>query len=116
MRSHAGWDNTGARTVDLMRDLLEAHDNLYMSLKVAGGTVKDTRPTKKRGKLKGDWKRLIEAFPERFMIGSDMKYRPSGRTKGGGLKVYHAILKRLTSDVAENVAHGNAERIFKIAP
>ncbi len=115
--SHAGWDNTGARTVDLMRDLLEVHSNLYMSLKVAGGTVKDTRPTKKRGRLKGEWKRLIEAFPKRFMIGSDMKYRPGGRTKGGGrLKVYNAILKRLNDDVAENVAYGNAEWIFKIAP
>ncbi len=34
---HLGWDNTGRRTVDLTRRLLSKHENLYMSVRVAGG-------------------------------------------------------------------------------
>jgi hypothetical protein len=112
--SHAGWDNSGERTVDLSRRLLAAHDNLHMSLKIAGGTSKDTRPVKNGKNLKGSWKKLIEDFPDRFMIGSDMKYRGGGRTRGGGLKTYRAILKQLPPETAKMVAHENAERLFKL--
>ncbi|MBT6094323.1 MAG: amidohydrolase family protein [Rhodospirillaceae bacterium] len=113
--AHAGWDNTGERTPDLMRELLAAHTNLYMSLKVAGGTIKDSRPVKEGKKLKRQWKKLIEDFPNRFMIGSDLKYRKGAKTRGGGPKVYRAILKRLSAEVADKVAYRNAERVFKIS-
>jgi hypothetical protein len=111
--SHLGWDNTGDRTPSLTRRLLEAHSNLFLSIKSAKGTIKKTKLERQKA-LKPDWKALIEDFPDRFMIGSDLKYRGGGRTQGGRMKVYKKILKQLSPGARKSVASENARRIFKL--
>ena len=114
--AHAGWDNTGERTPVIMRRLLQAHPNLYMSLKLAGGALKATRPMKRGQTLKSSWQELFRLFPGRFMIGTDLKYRGGVKTRGGGPKVYRRLLNALPAPIAEMIANGNARRIFKLAP
>ena len=98
---------------DMTRRLLEAHSNLFLSIKSAKGTIKKTKLERQKA-LKPDWKALIEDFPDRFMIGSDLKYRGGGRTQGGGMKVYKKILKQLSPGARKSVASENARRIFKL--
>jgi len=112
--SHLWWDNTGARTVSLTRRLLEAHSNLFLSIKIRGEVIRRTMVVDRDGVLKPDWLALIEAFPDRFMIGTDLKYRGEGRTRGGGVKVYRNVLKRLSPRAEKSVAYDNARRIFKL--
>ena len=112
--SHLWWDNTGARTVSLTRRLLEAHSNLFLSIKIRGEVIRRTMVVDRDGVLKPDWLALIEAFPDRFMIGTDLKYRGEGRTSGGGVKVYRNVLKRLSPRAEKSVAYDNARRIFKL--
>jgi hypothetical protein len=47
--SHAGWDNTGDRTVMLCEDLLSSNPNLYMSLKIDSVSLPLNRPVTPEG-------------------------------------------------------------------
>jgi hypothetical protein len=62
------------------------------------------------GVVRGQWIDLVERFADRFMIGSDMtgrfeKLEPTMRR-------YDALLNRLSATACQQVAAGNAERVF----
>lgn len=68
-----------------------------------------------QGQVYEDWAVLMEAFPDRFMVGSDAKF---GR-KGFRLKKYHKEIKlirkalgSLAPEAAEMIAWQNAVRVF----
>lgn len=114
--AHAGWDNTGGRTAELCRRLLEAHPNLYMSLKIAPLSLPQNRPLA-NGVIRPEWVELIRAFPDRFIIGSDQFYvspripvrRPSS-SEGP-----RAFLNRIPADLARKVGIDNALRLYRLA-
>jgi predicted TIM-barrel fold metal-dependent hydrolase len=112
--SHAGWDNTGHRTVELMRRLLAAHSNLYLSVKVAPSGVVGSRPLDASGTIRPEWLDLLRAFPERVVIGSDQFYgslrvaRVRPWSAGGA----RAFLDGLPPDLARRVGRDNALRIY----
>jgi hypothetical protein len=81
--AHAGWDNTGDRTVTLMRSLLEKHANLYMSVKIDRLSLAENRPIR-GGKIRPEWIELIRLFPDRFMIGADQHFGASEQAGRGG--------------------------------
>lgn len=113
--AHAGWDNTGHRTVDLSRRLLEAHPNLYMSLKVGRESRPETGLLTADG-IRAEWVDLIRAFPDRFVIGSD-QFHASPRSpqrwpqRADGAR---RLLDRLPGEVARLVAQDNAIRIYRL--
>lgn len=122
--SHAGWDNTGQRTVELSRRLLAAHPNLYMGLRVAprGGGERpgfETTLVKSDGTVKTEWRALMTAFPERFVIASDeffpsprmrMSRHPSTGSTGRTID----MLRSLPPGLAGAIAQGNAKRLFRL--
>jgi hypothetical protein len=63
--AHAGWDNTGHRTVALMRRLLQAHANLYMNIKLPIGgrrddlTPPENQPVDDNGRIRPAWLDLL---------------------------------------------------------
>jgi hypothetical protein len=75
---HAGWDNSGKRTPELMGKLLSNYDNLFMSIKIGPDSVDKTRPMDRDGELRSEWLDLFEEFPDRFLIGSDQFYSVPG--------------------------------------
>lgn len=112
---HAGWEHTGHGTVDLYGRLLKAHENLYLSLKVHGQSTEANRPLAV-GKLKAAWSRLIQDFPDRFVLGSDQFYGIPGKTREFPISedASRAILRQLPADVAKKVATENAQRVYKL--
>lgn len=76
--SHAGWDNTGDRTVMLCEDLLSSNPNLYMSLKIDSVSLPLNRPVTAEGVAKPGWLALLSRFADRFLIGSDNFYDAPG--------------------------------------
>jgi hypothetical protein len=76
--SHAGWDNTGDRTVMLCEDLLSSNPNLYMSLKIDSVSLPLNRPVTPEGVAKPGWPALVTRFADRFVIGSDNFYAAPG--------------------------------------
>lgn len=120
--AHAGWDNTGFRTVALMRRLLEKHPNLYMSLKIVTTMIDfhngfgSNRPLSETGAIRPEWVDLIRSFPDRFIIGSDQfhasprnprRWPPSSQGP-------RAFLDQLPADLARKVAYENPVRIYKL--
>lgn len=112
---HAG-DHTQNANPDLLRKLLAAHKNLYTSIKVRteekqtqGGIV-----TKDGGVLTEKWKNLITDYPDRFIIGTDVKLgiRPD---EIRFVDIHRSLLSQLPADVAQKVAQDNPIRIFNMS-
>jgi predicted TIM-barrel fold metal-dependent hydrolase len=109
--AHAGTtDNTGYRTPDLCRRLLAAHPNLYMEIKMDPLNPGKNPPTE-AGKIKPEWLRLFEDFPDRFMIGSDQFYPQAGP----GLPRWQAVVQvfnQLAMDLRRKIGTENALRVY----
>ena len=132
--SHLGWDNTGQRGPRLTRRLLAAHSNLYMSVKVWGQRVQPRQggkaaggggggagrnapgnPMRPDGTVKPQWLALFEAFPDRFLIGSDCHVYASGRYPSRvEAAASAAFLRALPAPVARAIGRDNARRLLRL--
>ena len=116
--AHLGSDFTGFRTVELDRQLLVAHPNLYMEIKTDPDAHGRNYPLDRDGKIKPDWLKLFTDFPDRFVIGSDQHYpEPPDADKRWQETIL--LFNQLPAGVrkkigTENVAHiyGNAVASF----
>ncbi len=111
--AHAGWDNTGQRTLALCRDLLSRHPNLYMSFKLDRRFPMNSAQDAE-GRPQAEWVRLVEQFPDRFILGSD-HFHLSPRSQQrlpqrAGPAV--AFLRALPPELAQKVGWENPRRIF----
>jgi predicted TIM-barrel fold metal-dependent hydrolase len=113
--AHGGWDNTGARTPQLMRRLLGAHPNIYSEIKIdplnaglnsplAGGAT---------GTLKPEWLKLFQDFPERFVIGSDQHY-PMPENQPQRWQAVVGMFNQLPPDIRQKVGIDNIGRIYRL--
>ena len=109
--AHAGTtDNTGYRTPDLCRRLLAAHSNLYMEIKMDPLNPGKNPPTE-AGKIKPEWLKLFQDFPDRFMIGSDQFYPQAG----AGQQRWQAVVllfNQLPMDLRRKIGTENALRVY----
>ena len=116
--AHAGSDPLATRTVALQRGLLARHPNLFMSLRLNAGGPPPVAALDADKRLKPFWLALLEEFPDRFVIGSDYFHAPSGAVERGpdaaSLGNYRAALAQMPPELAEAIAHRNAERIYRI--
>ncbi|MBI4679139.1 MAG: hypothetical protein HY748_16305 [Elusimicrobia bacterium] len=110
---HAGWDHTGHFSVELLRRLLQAHPNLYFSVKDHYHSLAQNRLLD-NGRLKPEWIELMSDFPDRFLLGSDMFYpdpslpmRFPDSTNGS-----REILNQLPMDLARKVAFENTGLVY----
>jgi predicted TIM-barrel fold metal-dependent hydrolase len=114
--AHAGWDNTGQRTPALMRRLMAAHPNLVMALKVARIDYmgRANRPLDQAGKLRPEWRALIAAFPDRFIIGSDQFHGIPGvsRRWPESFAPTLRLLRQLPPALARRIACRTPRRLF----
>jgi len=110
--AHAGSDNTGERTPELCRRLLQAHSNLYMEIKIDPLSL-GKNPPLANGVIKPEWLKLFSDFPDRFVIGTDQHYA-SGRPMTGPQrwKMAALLLNQLPADLRRKIGMENALRIF----
>ncbi|MBY6199581.1 amidohydrolase family protein [Vibrio hangzhouensis] len=104
--AHAGTTSTLTRTVKMkflyqtVSDLLSEHDNLYI---LASWTLIDVMMPE--GQLDTRWIGLIEAYPDRFMIGSDVVGRFGYQNTA--LSTWHPVLNALPKTIANKMAYQN---------
>ena len=68
-------------------------------------------------KFKPSWKQLISEHPDRFIFAMDNVWAFQWQdTYLRHIKVWRSALADLPPDVANAVAHGNAEKLWKLAP
>jgi len=111
--AHAGSDNTGFRTPDLCRRLLLAHSNLYMEIK-ADPLANGKNYLLEKGKIAPKWLKLLEEFPDRFIIGSDQKY-PEPPEAAQRWQEVVGLFNQLPSDVRRKIGMENVARIYATA-
>ncbi len=116
--SHAGWDNTGARTAALTSELLKKHPNLYMSFKISPrDSLARNRPVERGGGLKPEWLTVIEAHPDRFLIGCDhffLSPRMRGRIGPPSAEPTNRFYSLLPPGLARKIGYENVVRIFHL--
>ena len=116
--AHAGTDPLGTRTVQLQRGLLVRHPNLFMSLRFTAAGPAPFLALDADKRLKPFWLELLKEFPDRFVVGTDFFHPPAGTAERGPteetLGNYRVALGQMPADLAEAIAHGNAERIYRI--
>ena len=100
------WAHSGFDTPARVREMLRKHRNLWCDLAFRS----DHAPN---GQLDPEWRAVFIEFPDRFMVGSDT-FTP----ERWPFIVEHARLARtwlatLPGDVAEKIAHGNGEALFR---
>jgi predicted TIM-barrel fold metal-dependent hydrolase len=104
--AHAGTTTTLTRTITLtflyqtVADLLSEHDNLYIL--ASWSLIEVMMP---QGQIDRRWLSLIEAYPERFMVGSDVVGQ--FQYQAGALAVWSPILSALPKHVADKMAYQN---------
>ena len=111
--AHAGSDNTGYRTPDLCRVLLRAHANLYMQIKVDPVSPGKSYPLDANGRIKPEWRQIFQDFPDRFVIGTDQHY-PMPASDAQRWQAAVLLLNQLPAGVRQQIAGGNARRIYRL--
>lgn len=119
--AHVGGEPLFSRTVEVCRDLLKRHPNLYMSFRVQSPAPAAARfeaaALTPSGRLKPAWAALIKEFPDRFLVGSDTFYTDQEKARGGneaGRLNLHRLLTQLPPEVARKVARENVYRIYRM--
>ena len=113
--SHAGWDNTGSRTPELSRRLLQAHPNLYLELKIDPMNPGLNSPLTggATGTIKPDWLKLFQDFPDRFVIGSDQHY-PMPKDPAQRWQAVVILFNQLPPDLRRKIGIENATHIYRL--
>ena len=134
--AHAGSDPLGNWTWSLSRGLLAAHPNLYMSLRLPGRMPGGVKPgaaggfmphfiVAPGGDINPDWLRLLQEFPDRFVIGSDQFHaNPVMSGSGPGLEaarfnanaraLTRRLIEQLPPDLARRITIDNAVRLYRM--
>lgn len=86
----------------LLQDLLAQHDNLYIDL---SWTLLEPYLVNAKGQPNPDWLKLLEAYPTRFVLGSDVvgRFNNLGETMQG----FDPVLDALPANVAQAIAEDN---------
>ena len=111
--AHAGWDNTGYRTVGLCRRLLRAHANLYMDVKIDPRSPGLNTPLTDgaAGALRAEWLALFREFPDRFVLGTDQHY-PVPDVPVQRWEPVVALFDQLPEDLRGAIGMQNAQRLY----
>jgi hypothetical protein len=113
--AHAGWSNTGLATPELLRQLMVKYPNLYSSIKSRqpeNASQQSVRLIDEKGTLTPAWKSLFEEFPERFVIGTDVKLGDYEDYRHAG--AYRRILAQLSETAARKIGWGNATILLRL--
>jgi len=109
--AHLGADFTGYRTPELCRRLLKSHPNLYMEIKSDPVTPGKT-PVLVDGKIKPEWLKLFQDFPDRFVIGSDQHFGAKPLTGPQRWEATVLILNQLPAGLRQKIGTDNVLRIY----
>lgn len=101
--AHAGMIEP-AKVVEAM---MARYESLY-----ADTSYRESDIMNEDGTIDDDWRRVIERFPDRFMIGSDTWANSQWAEYRDLMKINRKWLSQFSRSIAESVAYKNAERLF----
>lgn len=114
---HVGLEPLLTRGPEVVRRMLTAHPNLYMSFRLNRGAPMPAAALEVDGRLKRAWAALVGEFPDRFMLGSDSFYARNGIARGSSedaLENLRRLIDQLPPEVGVQVASSNATRLYRL--
>ncbi|TCL09135.1 putative TIM-barrel fold metal-dependent hydrolase [Shimia isoporae] len=101
--AHAGLGTPAPEVYDLMAEFPDL---------LADTSLREYDILDRSGKLDLDWGKVIFAFPDRLMVGSDTWVNSQWDNYEAIIASNRAWLSVLPRDIAEQIAYKNAERVF----
>ena len=101
--AHAGMTEP-AQTVE---DMMATYETLYADTSFREGDILTSQ-----GTIDPTWRRVLERFPDRFMVGSDTWVNARWDSYEQIIVVNRKWLSQFSRSVAEKIAFKNAERLF----
>ena len=92
---------------NVVEAMMARYDSLYADTSYREGDILN-----RDGSIDADWRRVIERFPDRFMVGSDTWANSQWSAYRDLIEVNRQWLSRFSRAIAESVAYKNAERLF----
>jgi predicted TIM-barrel fold metal-dependent hydrolase len=124
--AHGGSDPIGGQSPATIARLMDAHPNLFVSLRIVGGGAQNMQHRALRdGDLEPGWRALLTRHPDRFVIGTD-SFMLAPTVRGGGpatqfaernaqkLRATTLFLSLLPPEVANKISSENAARIYRL--
>ncbi len=121
--AHAGADPVGYFTPRLVRELLDRHSNLALS-------IRPTAPfpgsmVHPKGAINDDWIAVLRDFPDRFVIGSDSFVVAKTYTGAEAPRIFEQrseiqrrgirrLLSHRPAELARRIGYENAERLYRL--
>jgi len=104
----------------VVQQLIEAHGNIYFITSHSAPGYAQSAPWTNMfdgRNLSADWKQLIIKHPDRFIMGFDMVWPEQwGQPYLNEVALWREAIKELPVEVANALAHGNAERLWHLPP
>jgi hypothetical protein len=115
--AHLGSDPGQQRTPRLMQELLDRHPNLYAAFRIVNQGPAPMTPINAQGILKPEWLALIQRYPDRFTMHTDMFYVSSWPPRRGSRDSHEKVvnmLSQLPPELARKLAYENAQMFYKL--
>lgn len=124
--AHGGSDPIGGMSPKTIGRLMDAHANLFISLRIVGMQAANMKhKALAGGQLDPDWRALLARHPDRFVIGTD-SFMVAATMRGSGpgtqfgerntpkLQATMHFLSLLPPDVVRKISSENAVRIYRL--
>ena len=123
--AHAGSDPLGAMTAATVGRLMDAHPNLFVSLRIPPPPAPVHNKVLTAAGLDADWSAALTRHADRFVIGTDaFMVSPSVRGRGPGVSFAEKnvpafvatarLLALLPAEVARKIGRENAIRLYRL--
>jgi predicted TIM-barrel fold metal-dependent hydrolase len=102
------WAHAGmVEPPEVVETMMARYESLFADTSYRESDIMD-----EDGTIDADWRRVIERFPDRFMIGSDTWANSQWAEYRDLISINRKWLSQFSHAVAENIAYKNAQRLF----
>ncbi len=102
------WAHAGMlEPANVVEEMMAKYETLY-----ADTSYRESDIMNEDGSIDADWRRVIERFPDRFMVGSDTWTNSQWAEYRDLMAINRKWLSKFSRAIAESIAYKNAERLF----
>lgn len=103
------WAHAGmSEPANVVHNMMQKYDKLW-----ADTSYREWDILQSNGSIDPEWRKVLEAYPERFMVGSDTWVNSQWDNYAGLIRANRAWLAEFSREHAEMFAYKNAARLFK---